>query len=84
MKILTIPRLVHDASICILEDGAITSYKMEERFSRKKHDSDYDYVLENLKDDNFASGLIIPLIHIHEKICNSQSKCQERKDGKWI
>ena len=58
MKILSIPLLAHDASVCILEDGKITSYKMEERFSRKKHDLDYDHVLENLKDDNFDKVII--------------------------
>jgi hypothetical protein len=30
MKILTIPLLAHDASICILEDGEITSYQMKD------------------------------------------------------
>ena len=29
MKILTIPLLVHDTSICILEDGKITSYQYD-------------------------------------------------------
>lgn len=48
MKILSVPTLAHDASICILEDGKITSYKMEERFSRKKHDLNFDYILELL------------------------------------
>ena len=58
MKILSIPLLAHDASICILKDGEITSYQMEERFSRKKHDLDYDHVLENLKDNNFDKIII--------------------------
>ena len=53
MKILTIPRLVHDASICILEDGAITSYKMEERFSRVKHDLKFNHILEILIKENY-------------------------------
>ena len=58
MKILTIPLLVHDASICILEDGAITSYQMEERFSRDKHDLNFDKILDNLKDNHFDKIII--------------------------
>jgi len=38
MKILSIPALAHDTSFCIIEDGKIISYRMEERFSRNKHD----------------------------------------------
>ena len=59
MKILTIPLLAHDASICILEDGAITSYLMEERFSRNKHDSGFDNILDSLKDNHFDKIIII-------------------------
>ena len=58
MKILSIPLLAHDASICILEDSKITSYKMEERFSRNKHDFNYDHVLNNLKDTFFDKVII--------------------------
>jgi len=46
MKILSIPTLAHDASICILENGIITFYKMEERYSRVKHDLSFDNILE--------------------------------------
>jgi carbamoyltransferase len=52
MKILTIPRLVHDSSICILEDGRITTYLMEERFSRLKHDLKFDDILDFLIKNN--------------------------------
>ena len=56
MKILSIPLVEHDSSIAILEDGQITSYKMEERFSRKKHDLGYTKILNKLilieKQDN--------------------------------
>jgi len=52
MKILSIPTLAHDASICILEDGKITLYKMEERFSRKKHDLSFNCVLKLLTQEN--------------------------------
>ena len=58
MKILSIPLLVHDSSICILEDGKIISYQMEERFSRKKHDLNCDNILDNLKDNNFDNLII--------------------------
>ena len=58
MKILTIPLLAHDASICILEDNEITSYRMEERFSRNKHDFNYDHVLNDLKDTFFDKVII--------------------------
>jgi carbamoyltransferase len=54
MKILSIPTLAHDASICILENGQITSYKMEERFSRKKHDLSFDCILDLLLQENHS------------------------------
>lgn len=54
MKILSIPILVHDASICILEDGKITSYKMEERFSRVKHDLRFNHILNLLLEENHS------------------------------
>ncbi len=52
MKILSIPTLAHDASICILENGIITYYKMEERYSRVKHDLSFDCILEILSQEN--------------------------------
>ena len=52
MKILSIPLLIHDASICILQNGIITFYKMEERFSRVKHDLSFDCILELLSQEN--------------------------------
>lgn len=58
MKILSIPLVGHDASICVLEDGVITSYKMEERFSRIKHDINFSNILDDLK-DNFFDKIII-------------------------
>jgi carbamoyltransferase len=58
MKILSIPTLAHDASICILENGIITFYKMEERYSRKKHDLSFDCILNDLKDNNFDKIII--------------------------
>ena len=79
MKILTIPQLAHDTSICILEDGVITSYQMEERFSRVKHDFKFDCILDNLKDTFFNKIIITqqllenytyPFKRIKEKIQN--------------
>jgi carbamoyltransferase len=57
MKILSIPPLAHDSSICILNDEKIELYEMEERFSRVKHDLGFDYILnrlvENYKNEYF-------------------------------
>ena len=76
MKILTIPLLVHDASICILEDGAISSYKMEERFSREKHDFYFDKILDNLKDNHFDKIIITQ--HFLENYTYSLEKVKEK------
>lgn len=63
MKILTIPLTIHDASICLIENGKILSYKMEERFSRKKHDKKLNNILNfiNQENNNFFDKIIIPL-----------------------
>lgn len=58
MKILSIPLLAHDASLCILKNGQVTSYQMEERFSRKKHDLNCDCILSNLEDNYFDKIII--------------------------
>jgi len=76
MKILSIPLLVHDASICILEDGKIISYQMEERFSRNKHDLNFDNVLENLENDNFDKVIITQ--HFLENYTYSLEKVKEK------
>jgi carbamoyltransferase len=52
MKILSIPPLLHDSSICILNNGKIELYEMEERFSRVKHDLRFDYILDSLIEEN--------------------------------
>ena len=76
MKILTIPLLAHDASICILEDGKITSYQMEERFSRSKHDLNFDKILDNLKDNQFDKIIITQ--HFLENYTYSLEKVKEK------
>jgi len=58
MKILSIPILAHDTSICILENGIITSYKMEERFSRQKHDFNFNCILNNINHNHFDKIII--------------------------
>jgi predicted NodU family carbamoyl transferase len=58
MKILSIPLLAHDSSACVLENGKIISYKMEERFSRKKHDFGFDFILKNINHDHFDKIII--------------------------
>ena len=58
MKILLIPLLAHDSSVCIIEDSDIIHYQMEERFSREKHDKKLIYILNNLKGEHFDKVII--------------------------
>ena len=58
MKVLLLPILDHDASVCIIEDGNITHYQMEERFSRKKHDENFLNILSNLKGEHFDRVIV--------------------------
>lgn len=76
MKILTIPLLAHDASICILEDNEITSYKMEERFSRNKHDLNFNHILDDLKDTFFDKVIITQ--HFLENYTYSLEKIKDK------
>ena len=76
MKILSIPLLAHDASICILEDGVITSYQMEERFSRNKHDLNFDCILDNLKNTFFDKVIITQ--HFLDNYTYSLEKVKEK------
>jgi carbamoyltransferase len=51
MKILGISAFYHDAAACLIVDGRIVAAAQEERFTRKKHDSDFpkhaiDYCLK--------------------------------------
>ena len=41
MKILGISAFYHDSAACLVVDGEIVSAAQEERFTRKKHDSDF-------------------------------------------
>ncbi len=52
MHILGISAFYHDSAACLVRDGEILSAAQEERFTRKKHDSDFpfkaiDYCLKN-------------------------------------
>ena len=79
MKILSIPPLAHDASICILENGKITSYKMEERFSRVKHDLNFNSILELLVQENHKYfDKIIISSHFLENYTYSIEKIKEK------
>jgi carbamoyltransferase len=79
MKILSIPTLLHDASICILENGIITLYKMEERYSRKKHDLSFDCILELLSQENHKHfDKIIISSHFLEDYTYSIDKIKEK------
>lgn len=48
MKILSFPLVYHDISFSIIEDGKIVFYRMKERFSRIKHDSDISNLIDIL------------------------------------
>ena len=49
MRILGISAFYHDSAAALVEDGRITSAAQEERFSRKKHDSDFPaQAMENM------------------------------------
>jgi carbamoyltransferase len=76
MKILSTPLLSHDTSICILKDGVITSYQMEERFSRNKHDLNFDCILDNLKDTFFDKVIITQ--HFLDNYTYSLEKLKEK------
>jgi carbamoyltransferase len=41
MRILGISCYYHDAAACLIDDGRIVAAAQEERFTRKKHDSDF-------------------------------------------
>jgi len=41
MKILGISAFYHDAAACLVIDGEIIAAAQEERFTRKKHDSNF-------------------------------------------
>ena len=76
MKILSIPLVIHDTSICVVEDGKLLSYQMEERFSRKKHDVHCNKILDNLEDTFFDK--IIVTQHFLESCTYPLEKVKER------
>ena len=50
---------MHDSSITIIDNGKITFYKMEERFSRKKHDFYFSKILNLLNKTQIFDYVII-------------------------
>lgn len=86
MKILSIPPLVHDSSICILNDGKIELYEMEERFSRIKHDLGFNFILDRLiqKYQNEYFDIILISSHFIEDYTYSIENIKEKfKDIKY-
>ena len=66
-KILGISAFYHDSAATVLIDGEIIAAAQEERFTRKKHDSDYPFhaVEFVLKYSNIKfKDLDLSLIHI--------------------
>src|SRR6266508_401808 len=43
LRILGISAFYHDSAACLIEDGKIVAAAQEERFTRKKHDSDFPH-----------------------------------------
>ena len=41
MRILRISAFYHDSAVCLIEDGKLLFAAQEERFSCKKHDSEF-------------------------------------------
>lgn len=62
MEIISISLLCHDSSVCMVKEGVINFYQMEERFSRLKHDARIDKIIENI------SSLKIQKIYLNSSI----------------
>lgn len=58
---------MHDSSITILDDGKITSYRMEERFSRKKHDFYFENILNIISKEHHNFDYITIIKHTLEE-----------------
>jgi carbamoyltransferase len=79
MKILSIPPLVHDSSISILNNGKIELYEMEERFSRNKHDLNFDCILDLLIEENHNNfDKVIIATHFLENYTYSIEKIKNK------
>jgi carbamoyltransferase len=48
MNITSVTLLGHDSSLCIIKDGTIDLYLMEERFSRVKHDAKVRKIIQKI------------------------------------
>lgn len=72
MSILSISRISHDSSLCIIDKfGNLILYKMEERFSRKKHDYRLNYALKNLNQENIEIDSVYITNHYLENFLYS-------------
>lgn len=82
--------MLHDSSISILNNGKIEFYKMEERFSRIKHDLGFDCILKLLIKNYKGKYFDIILISSHfmedytYPIENIKEKLEDIKYGKLI
>lgn len=65
MKILSIGAAYHDLNYCVLEDGKVVVHNELERFTRIKHDFDYDRLLNLLINNKEFSNVdhIVSSIH---------------------
>ena len=61
--ILGISAFYHDSAACLVEDGKIISAAQEERFTRKKHDSNYPFNAVNFV-LNFSNIKLSDVDHI--------------------
>lgn len=64
MKLLSL-YLDHDSSACVLDNGSIIYYSMEERLSRIKHDSGCKFLVSDLLKKKFIYFDLIIVSYIH-------------------
>ena len=75
-SILGISAFYHDSAAALIVDGDIVAAAQEERFSRKKHDLNFDRTLDNLKNTHFDKVVIIQ--HFLESYTYSLEKVKEK------
>lgn len=69
MKILSL-YVGHDASACILDNGKIIYYQMDERLSRRKHEFDLDNVLSQIyeKGHCYFNSIVVTYLKYAENL----------------